>query len=100
MMKLTKSYLRELIIEELGSTTSKEEPSAPEEPELRKDVERARQKMDRIPGFEQVLRMINTREELEEIILLFIKMASGDQITPDKKRMAITNVYNLVRKEK
>ena len=92
-MKLTKTKLKNLILEYLNEI----EPIEPEEaPRQASDVARASGKMEKASGLSAVLSKINNRVELEQFLLNTLKSVN---VKPGDMYIALTKAARAVKKE-
>ena len=80
-MKLTKSYLREVIKEELKNLSEQgEEQKAAPQPKLKGDVEKISKVMEKLPQLQRLFGMINSEDELSQVLDNLISGVAGAKI--------------------
>ena len=75
-MKLTKSYLKKVIKEELENLSEFGEQEE-EQPKQKGDVQRISKVMEKLPQLQRLFSMINTQDELTQVLDNLIKGVSG-----------------------
>jgi hypothetical protein len=75
-MKLTKSYLRKVIKEELKGLSEQEAG----QPKVKADVKKISQVMEKLPQLQRLFGMINSEDELSQVLDNLISGVSGAKI--------------------
>tara|TARA_R110000744_G_scaffold100730_1_gene194351 strand:- start:8781 stop:9092 length:312 start_codon:yes stop_codon:yes gene_type:complete len=80
-MKLTKSYLKKVIKEELKNLSEEgEEQGAAPQPKLKGDVEKISKVMEKLPQLQRLFGLINTEDELSQVLDNLISGVAGAKI--------------------
>jgi hypothetical protein len=84
-MKLTKSYLKKVIKEELKNLSEEgEEQGAAPQPKLKGDVEKISKVMEKLPQLQRLFGLINTEDELSQVLDNLISGVAGAEIMHEK----------------
>ena len=71
-----------------------------EQEKVAADVERATKSLERVTGFETMLRSINSRAKFEQLLNKFIQMVAKEKLQPSDVKMGVRNVAAAILKAK
>ena len=71
-----------------------------EQEKVAADVERATKSLERVTGFETMLRSIDSRAKFEQLLNKFIQMVAKEKLKPNDVKMGVRNVAAAILKGK
>ena len=105
-LKEHKRAVNSLLMEKWGYENKVEEEVASgqlasqEKPKVSRDVEKISDKLAALPGLETLMNNINTQDEFEDILSLFINLASQSNLSSGIVKQGVRKVATDILKQK